>query len=182
MSMWIIETFRMSVDVSCVLLVYMTILMNYWKEYSIIFCIINGLVMYLFRLTLKPSRSQKIFITKQVYILNLEPTLMALPFGDTWCAIRTSPIGWSQHQHLRLIRTQHYASVKKVVWLFTVICYFLPFWMIGSSVCITTWFEVSNVLWLSLEKRNKFSFRDLIDLLQRYQEKQYWCMVSWCQG
>ena len=35
---------------------------------------------------------------------------MALHFGDTRCAIRTSPMGWSQHQHLRLIRTQHLAQ------------------------------------------------------------------------
>ena len=36
--------------------------------------------------------------------------VMALHFGDTRCAIRTSPMGWSQHQHLRLIRTQHLAQ------------------------------------------------------------------------
>ena len=35
---------------------------------------------------------------------------MALYFEDTRCAIRTSPIGWSQHQHLRLMRTQHLAQ------------------------------------------------------------------------
>ena len=35
---------------------------------------------------------------------------MALHFGDTRCAIKTSPIGWSQHQHLRLIRTHHLAQ------------------------------------------------------------------------
>ena len=38
------------------------------------------------------------------------PTVMALHFGDTRRAIRTSPMGWSQHQHLRLIRTQHLAQ------------------------------------------------------------------------
>ena len=53
--------------------------------------------------------AKKIFISEQVYVVNLHPTVMALHFKDTRCAIRTSPIGWSQHQHFRLIRTQHLA-------------------------------------------------------------------------
>ena len=61
----------------------------------------DTLVMYSFMLTLKPSRSLKIFISKQVYVVNLHSTVMALYFGDTRCIIRTSPMGWSQHQHLR---------------------------------------------------------------------------------
>ena len=36
--------------------------------------------------------------------------VMALHFGDIRCVIRTSPMGRSQHQHLRLIRTQHLAQ------------------------------------------------------------------------
>ena len=33
--------------------------------------------------------------------------MMTLPFGETLCAIWTSRIGWSHHQHFRLIRRQH---------------------------------------------------------------------------
>ena len=50
---------------------------------------------------------KKIFISKQVYIVNLHPIVMTLPFGETLCAIWTSRIGWSHHQHFRLIRRQH---------------------------------------------------------------------------
>ena len=75
-----------------------------WMDYF------DTLVMYLFMLTLKPSRNLKIFILKQIYVVNLHSTVMALYFGDTRCVIRTSPMGWSQHQHLRLIRTQHLAQ------------------------------------------------------------------------
>ena len=70
----------------------------------------DTLVMYSFMLTMKPSRSLKKFISKQVYVVNLHSTVMALHFGDTRCVIRTSLMGWSQHQHLRLIRTQHLAQ------------------------------------------------------------------------
>ena len=35
---------------------------------------------------------------------------VTLHFGDTRCVIRTSPMGWSQHQHLRLIQTQYLAQ------------------------------------------------------------------------
>ena len=123
MSMWIVEIFRMSLESSCDLLIYMTILwivdfcINEWiNEMSILkFFVLwmdyfDTLVMYSFMLTLKPSRSLKIFISKQIYIVNLHSTVMALHFGDTRCAIRTSPIGWSHHQHLQLIRTQHLAQ------------------------------------------------------------------------
>ena len=47
--MWIVEIFRMSVDSSCDLLVYMTILwivvflMNYERSIIEFFCIMNGL-------------------------------------------------------------------------------------------------------------------------------------------
>ena len=44
---------------------------------------------------------------KQVYVVNLHSTMTTLYFGDTRCAIRTSRIGWSHHQHFRLIRRQH---------------------------------------------------------------------------
>ena len=121
--MWIVEIFRMSVDTSCDVLVYMTILLivdfciHEWiNEMSILeFFVLwmdyfDTLVMYSFMLTLKPSRSLKIFISKQLYVVNLHSTVMALHFGDTQCAIRTSLIGWSQHQHLRLIRTHHLAQ------------------------------------------------------------------------
>ena len=50
---------------------------------------------------------KKIFISKQVYIVNLHPIVMTLPFGQTLCTIWTSRIGWSHHQHFRLIRRQH---------------------------------------------------------------------------
>ena len=36
---------------------------------------------------------------------------MTLPFGGTRCGTKTSPIGQSQHQHLRLIGTHHLAQV-----------------------------------------------------------------------
>ena len=36
--------------------------------------------------------------------------VMALPFGDTRCAIRTLRIGWSHHQHFRLIRNNIWRS------------------------------------------------------------------------
>ena len=110
----------MGVDTSCDVLVYMTILwivdfcIHDWiNEMSILeFFVLwmdyfDTLVMYLFRLTLNHLEAKKIFISKQVYIVNLHPTVMALPFGDTRCAIRTSRIGWSHHQPFRLIRRQH---------------------------------------------------------------------------
>jgi hypothetical protein len=50
-------------------------------------------MMYLFRLTLKPSRSKKI-ISEHVFLINLDHAVMTLPFGAhiifaTWCGIRT---------------------------------------------------------------------------------------------
>ena len=50
---------------------------------------------------------KKIFISKQVYVVNLHPIVMTLPFRETLCAIWTSRIGWSHHQHFRFIRRQH---------------------------------------------------------------------------
>ena len=35
----------------------------------------------------------KKFISKQVYVVNLHPIVMTLPFGETLCAIWTSQIG-----------------------------------------------------------------------------------------
>ena len=58
----------------------------------------------------KPSRRKKNFISENVYVGNLDPAVMTLPFGGTRCGTSTSPIGQSQHQHLRLIRTQHLAQ------------------------------------------------------------------------
>ena len=53
---------------------------------------------------------EKNFISENVYVGNLDPAVMTLPFGGTRCGTRTSPIGQSQHQHLRLIGTQHLAK------------------------------------------------------------------------
>src|SRR6185312_15045074 len=53
----------------------------------------------------KPSRRKKTFISENVYVSNLNPAVMTLPFGGTRCGTRMSPIGQSQHQHLRLIGT-----------------------------------------------------------------------------
>ena len=66
----------------------------------------DTLVMYLFRIILKPSRSKKIFILKQVYVVNLDPAVMALTFGAYMIsairrAIRTSPHYWSFSKNIR---------------------------------------------------------------------------------
>jgi len=58
---------------------------------------------------------KKIFISEQVYVINIDPVVMTLPFGAymisaTRYAIRTSPIDWSPHQHFGLIRRQHLAQ------------------------------------------------------------------------
>ena len=55
MSMWSVEIFIMSLDSSCDLLVYMGIVDFFvlWMDDF------DALVMYLFRLTLKPSRRRK---------------------------------------------------------------------------------------------------------------------------
>ena len=58
----------------------------------------------------KPSRRKKNFISENVYVGNLDSAVMTLPFGGTRCCTSTSPIGQSQHQHLRLIGTQHLAQ------------------------------------------------------------------------
>ena len=50
---------------------------------------------------------EKNFISENVYVGNLDPAVMTLPFGGTRCCTSTSPIGQSQYQHLRLIGTQH---------------------------------------------------------------------------
>ena len=58
----------------------------------------------------KPSRRKKNFISENVYVGNLDPAVMTLSFGGTRCCTSTSPIGQSQHQYLRLIRTHHLAQ------------------------------------------------------------------------
>ena len=58
----------------------------------------------------KPSRRKKNFISENVYVGNLDPAVMTLPFAGTRCCKSTSQIGQSQHQHLRLIETQHLAQ------------------------------------------------------------------------
>ena len=58
----------------------------------------------------KLSRRKKTFISENVYVSNLNPAVMTLPFGGTRCGTRMSPIGQSQHQHLWLIGTQHLAQ------------------------------------------------------------------------
>ena len=58
----------------------------------------------------KPSRRKKNFISENVHVGNLDHAVMTLPFGRTRCYTSTSPIGQSQHQHLRLIGTQHLAQ------------------------------------------------------------------------
>ena len=42
---------------------------------------------------------KKIFISKQVYVVNLHPTVMTLPFGDTLCVI------WSRESAGRITST-----------------------------------------------------------------------------
>ena len=58
----------------------------------------------------KPSRRKKNFISENIYVGNLDPAVMTLPFGGTQCGTSMSIIGQSQHQHLRLIGTQHLAQ------------------------------------------------------------------------
>ena len=41
----------------------------------------------------KPSRRQKNFISENVYVGNLDPAVMTMPFGGTRCSTRMSPIG-----------------------------------------------------------------------------------------
>ena len=60
----------------------------------------------------KPSRRKKNFISENVYVGYLDPAVMTLPFGGTRCCTITSPIGQLQHQHLRLIGTQHLAQTS----------------------------------------------------------------------
>jgi len=57
----------------------------------------------------KPSRRKKNFISENVYVGNLDPAVMTLPFGGTRCGTSASTIGQSQHQHFQLIGTQHFA-------------------------------------------------------------------------
>jgi len=47
---------------------------------------------------------KKIFISEHIYVVNLVPAVMTLPFGANmisaiWCGTRTSPIGSPQHQY-----------------------------------------------------------------------------------
>ena len=60
----------------------------------------------LFSISRNPLKEKNI-ISENIYIGNLDPAVMTLPFGGTRCCTSTSPIGQSQHQHLRLIGTQH---------------------------------------------------------------------------
>ena len=63
-----------------------------------------------FRLNIqKPSRRKKLYFGN-VYVVNLDPAVMTLHFWGTRWGTSTSPIDWSQHQHLQLIRTHHLAQ------------------------------------------------------------------------
>ena len=94
--MWIIEIFKMSVDTSCDVLVYMTILwivdfcihewinemsilefFVLWMDYfDTLWCIYSGSHW-------NHLEAKKIFISKQVYVVNLHPIVMTPPFGET---------------------------------------------------------------------------------------------------
>ena len=70
--------------VQCILANYFALRMNYF----------DTLVMYLFMLTLKPSRSKKIFVLEHVSIVNLDHVVMILPseanmISVIQCSIRT---------------------------------------------------------------------------------------------
>ena len=41
----------------------------------------------------KLSRRKKTFISENIYVSNLDPTVMTLPFGGARCCTSTSPIG-----------------------------------------------------------------------------------------
>ena len=58
----------------------------------------------------KPSRRKKNFISENVYVGNLDPAVMTLPFGGTRRCTSTSPIAQSQYQHFRLKGTHHLAQ------------------------------------------------------------------------
>ena len=60
----------------------------------------------LFSISRNHLEGKKNFISENVYVGNLDPTVMTLSFGGTRCCKSISPIGQSQHQHLRLIGTQ----------------------------------------------------------------------------
>ena len=64
----------------------------------------------LFSISRNHLQEKKNFISENVYVGNLDPAVMTMPFGGTRCGTRMSPIGQSQHQHFRLIGTQHLAQ------------------------------------------------------------------------